>query len=503
MVATDRLLEAPPVLLSAREMRQELLMCSESPAYFIDTYVHIYDVDEREWVPFRLWPAQVRALRSMHEHNLLVILKARQLGLTWLALGYILWLMLFRPVAVALLFSRRDDEAQHLLWRLSGMYRRLPEWVYARGVLTDNAHEWELSNGSMAHAFPTSAGDSYTATIALADEFDLVEDQGRLINAVKPTVERGKMILLSRADKKRPNTEFKKTYLGAKEGGAGEDSTGWYPIFMPWHARPDRTPAWYEAQKREALVRTGGLDDVYEQYPATDAEALAPPSLDKRLPAEWLLQCLDKRKPLARLPVKAPSLPGFEMYREPEPGRQYVIGGDPAEGNPTSDESAFCVLDRETGEEIAHYAGRSEPTVFASYMREAARYYDKAGVLPERNNHGHAVIAWWADNARDVPLLAGTDGKPGWLTTSASKAMMYVETADAFREGDTTLHSMGTYVQLASIEAGTLKAPEGEPDDRATAYALALAARARRVYVPGKPVTGAVRQPPAVPPGFR
>ncbi|HJY88001.1 MAG TPA: hypothetical protein VKE24_14295, partial [Candidatus Acidoferrales bacterium] len=77
------------------------------PAYFLDTYGHIYDATSREWVPFRLWRSQLQTLQSVAEHRLVIILKARQLGLTWLVLGYALWLMLFRPAATVLLFSRR------------------------------------------------------------------------------------------------------------------------------------------------------------------------------------------------------------------------------------------------------------------------------------------------------------------------------------------------------------------------------------------------------------
>ncbi len=56
----------------------------------------------------------------------LVILKARQLGISWLCLSYALWLMLFQAPATILLFSLREEEAKELLWRLRGMYERLP-----------------------------------------------------------------------------------------------------------------------------------------------------------------------------------------------------------------------------------------------------------------------------------------------------------------------------------------------------------------------------------------
>jgi hypothetical protein len=174
-----------------------------------------------------------------------------------------------------------------------------------------------------------------------------------------------------------------------------------------------------------------------------------------------------------------PAIPGLEVYRVPVPGRKYVAGADPAEGNPQSDASALCVLDAETGEEVCALAGRIEPAVFASYIAKVCEWYNQAGVLVERQNHGHAVILWLRDNSK-LPRLRGHDGGEGWLSSTRGKTLLYDACADAFRNGETVLHSFATFTQLASIDGSTLRAPPGENDDRADAHALALAARRRR-----------------------
>jgi hypothetical protein len=149
----------PPVSDEAR-----WLACSRSPAYFLDHYGYVYDAPAAGWTRFRLWPAPVQALAQLAGHHLPVVLKARQLGMSWLTVGFGLWQMPFRPAATVLLFSQRDDEAVQLLnSRLRGMYDRLPPLFRARAVVRDNAHEFRLSNGSAALAFPTTGGRSYTA----------------------------------------------------------------------------------------------------------------------------------------------------------------------------------------------------------------------------------------------------------------------------------------------------------------------------------------------------
>ena len=167
---------------------------------------------------------------------------------------------------------------------------------------------------------------------------------------------------------------------------------------------------------------------------------------------------------------------GIRAFTQPAAGRAYVIGADPAEGNPQSDESAASCVDVDTGEQVAVIAGRYEPRVFAGLLLELSAAYNHAPILVERNNHGHAVILWLEENGA-ATLLAGRDGKHGWLTTGQGKALAYDAAAAALREGATIIRDRATLGQLMAIRGATLSAPPGEADDRATAHVLALAAR--------------------------
>ncbi len=454
------------------EQRAEWLRCAESSPYFIDRYCQIYDATLKQWIPFKLWQEQYETLVVIEENAKTIILKARQLGLTWLLLGYVLWLMLFYPAATVLLFSKRDTEAVYLIdERLKGMFKRLPDWM-CEGVTDwvvekDNDHQWELSNGSKARAFPTTAGDSYTATVAIVDEADLVPDLAKLLRSVQPTIDGGgKLILLSRSDKSAPNSTFKNIYRAAKA-----KASSWACVFLPWWVRPERDQAWYEQQKADIEQNTGSLDDLHEQYPATDNEALAPRTLDKRISPLWLNQCYVEVE--TRQPSGAPAIPGLVIYKAPYRRGRYVVGGDPAEGNPGSDPSAATVLDIDTGEEVAKLWGRIEPDVFAGHIKSLSQYFNNAPAMIERNNHGHVVLLWLRDNS-NVRRLVGLDGKAGWMSSSRGKTAMYDAGAGAFRDKETTIHSFDTLTQLQSIEGATLKAPEGDEDDLADSYVLAL-----------------------------
>ena len=478
----------------------ELGKCFANPIYFIDNYCKIYDSISMNWIPFTLWESQKELVSAIHYQQLLVILKARQLGISWLSLSYALWQMIYRPIASVSVFSRREPEAIYLLGneRLRGIFNNLPEWMKT-GIKTtvDNGKEWSLSTGSVARAFPTSAGDGYVSTLAIVDEADLTPDLNQLMRSVKPTIEMGgKLILLSRVNKSEPESEFKSVYRGAKSG-----ENGWFPVFLPWYAHPNRDKDWYERQRKDIQSRTGSLDDLYEQYPATDTQALAAKTLDKRIPPHWIELCFEELKPIRD--SKAPALPNFTIYKKPEVGVRYVLGADPAEGNPTSDDSSLTIVDMEMGEEVAVLAGKYEPSIFASYITQASQYYNFAPVMVERNNHGHSVIQWLEEHARRVRLLPGHDAeahktgkkarnarkrkKAGWLSSTTGKAILYTIAAEFFQTSANldggvpakVLHNFSTQVQLCSIEAATLRAPEGQYDDRADSFALAQAGRAQ------------------------
>lgn len=477
MTARQKKANPPP-----DEHDRERELCSngaDGAIYFIRTYCKIFDESqpEKDWFPFALWPEQEEVIRKFFESDKLIVLKARQLGLSWLFIALQLWYLEFRPGSATTIFSMTDREAVALFRdRMKEMHKRLPVWLRSASDSPDNDHSWRLTNGSMARCFPTTAGDSYTTTFALIDEADKVPNLDELLLAVEPTISAGgKLVLISKAFKKRPNSGFKKIFRAALQS-----LNAYVAIFLPWHVRPSRTPEWYEAQKKDSLENSGSLDNLHENYPATPEEALAPRTLDKRIPSEWLRNCLDTEAQQIH-PEGAPAIPGLRIYEAVEAGASYVIGADPAEGNPTSDDSALSV--KKLGakfEQVAVLAGKFEPGTFGGHISAISLYYNKAAALVERNNHGHAVLLWLRDHALHVSRLSGEDNKKGWLSSTKGKTVMYDKAAEMAQNEEIVIRDMETYLQLASIDGSTLRAPEGDRDDLADADVLANLAALRK-----------------------
>lgn len=251
--------------------------------------------------------------------------------------------------------------------------------------------------------------------------------------------------------------------------------------------------AWKDQKDRDALKTEFTLDSVYEQFPATDEEALSAASLDKRY-APQLIAYATFAMPAIQLPIGASSVPGLRVFIKPQPDHTYGIGADPAGGMTDSDDSYLCVVDAESMEQVAVLQGKIEPTQFANYATDVSLYYNTALILFELNNHGIAFLA--QAKQRGAALRTGTNRRGekerqfGWVTSERSKNALYdtggklfddliAETMDDDGELHPdqmrkVIHDEITASQLATIDKNTLKAPEGYRDDAAMAWTLAI-----------------------------
>lgn len=242
--------------------RAEMAYCRSHPDYFVQTYCHIEDKDSDEIiVPFDMWPAQREALMSIHEHRLNIILKARQLGITWLALAYAAHVLL-HPGKTVVAMSRTEAEAKELVRRLGVILGNMPELIrdYSIQALSVTVHHID-GQDSVMQAFPAAAGAarSFTANLIVLDEWAFQAYAREIWASAYPTINRptgGKVIGLSTIKR---GTLFEDIWTG---------DFGFNHVFIPWSADPRRTPEWYE-RTREALG-----DAVLAEYPATPEEAL-------------------------------------------------------------------------------------------------------------------------------------------------------------------------------------------------------------------------------------
>ncbi len=265
----------------------ELRKCERDCSYFADRYVRLLDPGPPpKELEFHLWPEQKAVLRDMVTCPRICILKARQLGLTWLALTYAIWRMLWMPGYRVVCFSLAEKEAKDLLDRVTFILARLPKWMCREEVKGDKSWKlfapagptWRATTEavyithpskltSIMQAFPstTSAGRSYTANLVLLDEFANVRWPGKIWSSALPTVSKaggfGQVFVIS-------TMELGTFYEGVCRE-AMDGLNGFKFIFLPWTVDPARTSEWREARKKE------DPENHLREYPISVEEAMS------------------------------------------------------------------------------------------------------------------------------------------------------------------------------------------------------------------------------------
>jgi hypothetical protein len=475
--------------------------CSVDPAFFIDEYLTIDDAQRTVeadgtvqfrrggTTPFKLWPAQIDVVWTIAESRLAIILKARQLGISWLCCGYVLWRCLFNEGEMVLLFSRGQPDADEMLRRVRVLYERMPAWLRDACPLArpPNMSEMEWANGSRVKSFPATpnAGSGWTASLVVLDEAAKIPFADEIYTAIKPTIDGGgQLIVLSSA--KGVGNLFHRLWTMAVSG-----ASGFRAIFLPWWDRPGRDRAWYDARVAESPDPTL----VKQEYPSTSVEAFIASGRLRFDPAWVDAQAANVRPPLPRhqFPDPLRAVPGLAVYAPPIPGRTYIVGADVAEGLEHGDYSDASVLDTVTWEEVASIHGRWEPDEFARHLIALGDAY-AAPVAVERNNHGHAVLATFKlSGFRADRIAPGHDGRPGWNTNVQTKPQMIDLLATAMRDGLIKVRTPAALDELKVYRIkpdGSTGAPPGYNDDQVMSRAIALIA-VRFLPAPRRMVAGA------------
>lgn len=211
--------------------------------------------DPRGREPFELFDHQADDLPILLENKWVIVLKARQLGLSTLVGGLLLHKCFFQPGSVCLWISDCDDNAQKAVGMLEVMYQFLPDWVKARApkLVTDQASkkEWRFPDGMVsrisAKVGTAKAGASETASVVVMDEFALVspaERQDNLFRTAEPTIDAaGQMWIISTA--RGGHNRFAKLF---KEAWYEPEETTFEAIFHPWFVSPFVDQETYEAK---------------------------------------------------------------------------------------------------------------------------------------------------------------------------------------------------------------------------------------------------------------
>ena len=250
-------------------LEDEFEYCRHDVVYWANNYCVIEDKDAPEIiVPFKGWDAQNQTLKDFACHRLNLILKARQMGITWISLYFCIHDLIFNLGHTVVALSKTEEDAKELVRRVKVVLENMPE-ILKGGHLTFDSTTSDVTitddEGrlkSVFKAFPASpsAGRSFTGNILLLDEWAFQAFAEEIWTSAYPTINRptgGKVIGLSTMKK---GTLFEKLWL---------ENNAFHKIFLSVFCDPRRTQEWYEQTARDLGVM------VKQEYPRTAEEALS------------------------------------------------------------------------------------------------------------------------------------------------------------------------------------------------------------------------------------
>jgi hypothetical protein len=486
--------EDPVSLAAIRDMRK--IRCKTDPSYFINNFILISDPVYGK-IAFRLWGYQRRILQKLIYHRLHIILKSRQLGITWLIGAYLLWVVLFYPAKVCMVLSIRDIEAKKVIRRIRFMLKNLPDWLTDHVELVqDNVsvlilRHWDGTESKIESLPATEdAGRSEAASIVFLDEWAIQRWQDEIMTAIKPTISAGGQFIGASTAKGFGNLfsrAWEEAYQGEWDSNV-EGTNGFVATFLPWSLRPDRDDAWYVRETKGMLPF-----NVAQEYPTTPDEAFIQTGSCVFTQGLELKADVIQALPLAAVPAEY-RIGGMTVWQRPQRDHRYIVAADCAEGIPGQDYDAALVIDVVTCQQVAELHGYWPDNVYANKLAQLGYYYNTAIVAPERNNHGHSIIntLWHQlnypkiyrhkdyDKEKDKTIL-----KPGWLTSSKTKPIMIADLEEAIRVGTFRFASPKLLSELRVYsynENGSMGAQPGYHDDLVIAAAIALQVRKYKPY---------------------
>lgn len=435
-------------------------------------------------INFEPWPHQVLLTRAFLEHLLIIILKARQLGVSYVVAFYVLWVTMFRPGSNSLLLSAGEREASRLLDKAKFAYYNLPDWLQTVTGNVGKSSESEFTFpyiGSRIASYPSTETPTLgeAATLVVNDEGAYHKYPESDFASTEPcTSAGGQAIDLSNPNKQVLDSYFNKKYTLAKLG-----QNGYHAIFLPADSRPDRDKDWFEREKK---IYTDKLWEWEQNYPMTEEEALSPISarsfFDKDVLTRLLSGC---SKPIEEREN------GVKIYSYWRPGVTYVAGADESQGQ-GGDYQCLVVIGKSgiTAEVCAViHSNLIAPDVFAHVTTTLLSEYKNPLLAGEANPIGIAYLQTLQQ--LNYPNLYYSDKdrqKVGIVTNQKNKELALVDLAGALRTGELITRYEEQVKEMFSFQRsdnGKLESIGGH-DDTVMALALGWQIAKTRPVVTGK-----------------
>jgi hypothetical protein len=441
----------------------------------------------------------------------IIILKARQQGLSTAVGGYLYFSVSQNKARKALVVTHHADSTRALFDLTKRYHENCPD-ILKPSTKYSSRRELSFDQLDSSYIVATAGGEAIARgeTISHLHASELAfwpvgtakDNWNGLIQSVPET--KGTAVFIE-STANGVSGMFHELWKGAVDG-----TNGYRPVFIPWFADPN-----YKLPCSEPLDHTPEEEDLIEKYQLTDEQLMfrrkriAQTSRDlwcQEYPAdpdeafltsgapvfnpEQLVKLLDKAKePIARLTLEADEWVNhprgdLTQYYHHEPGETYYIGADVAMGGGRGDYSVAQVLDSKKRQVAVWRSNFYNPDYFATILEKLGRFYNEALIIPENNAHGILTCTRLGKDfaypriymVTEVDKLTDRESvQIGFRTTVKTKPLIIDQLRAAVRDGELELNDKTTIREMLSFvvtESGAMEAEQGCHDDCVMALAM-------------------------------
>jgi hypothetical protein len=436
-------------------------------------------------MPFVLNEAQKDLFNILRKENRVIVLKARQIGFSTAICGYLYHKTITTPGTNTALIGYNSELASEFLDRIKLFLQTTP------AALRPQVHynsKFEISFPKIKSKIFILSGENvgrgYTLHNALVSELALWEKPEEKMLAIEAAVPPGGQLIIESTPRGVGNL-YHRMWFG-EDNGYYKKEYGWWWVYN--QAEIDGI--------RKRVNDPMKFAQEYELEFLTSGRSVFEPDVTKRMRDDILVvgdEVIDYEghKRTVRMTDN-----GLRVYRDPFPGRNYIVGVDVAEGVTGGDFSTATILDRTSGEEVAFFRGHLPADKLAQRLNIWGRDYNDALMVVEINNHGLTTVTalrnlmyptlYFRPSKFDTMGTSWTD-RIGWKTSRVTRPLMIDDLADAMRSKLVTIHSKETLDEMLTFVydgGNNMIAQHGFHDD--CLFSLAIAYQGFKVMYSGR-----------------
>jgi hypothetical protein len=449
----------------------------------------------------------------------IVVLKARQQGLSTVISAFQLWWLIFHTAQKGIVIAHESDSTTALFDMYRRAYDNLPEIIRPHTRYSSRT-ELVFDQLDCAVRVATAGGRGIargeTITVAHLSEVGFWpltfanQNFGGMIKAI-PNAPGTIVFVESTAN--GMTGKFRELWVGAVKGKNEFEAffSAWYEsdeYRRPAPADFQRTPEEDEIavqalrdfgivldndqlQWRRIEIGRDGADMFAQECPAYPEQAFlntGAPVFDPKLVQPLLDENKDK-SPHGRFLVThgsvTPNSAGpLKTFFERSDREQYTIGADVGMGIRGKDYSVAQVLDSKM-RQVAVWRGYCHPDVFADILVTIGYFYNTALIACERNNHGLLTCVKLRDSLYPNLYIEQVEGQVeidketlnyGIYTTEKNKPLMVDKLRASLRDKEIKLKDPDTLEEMLTFvvnESGRMEAEPGTHDDCVMSLAIA------------------------------